>query len=170
MEQERQEPGARREGTVAAVVDRALDWAVVDRAVDRALAGAVAGAVAGVVSGGPSTALAVLSGRDPFEATRAAGSLVGSPTVAAGAGVHTALSMGWGVVLAALLPRRRPAVWGTAAGAVIAAVDLGVVGRRLPRIRALPVLPQVADHLAYGAVVGAVLGRPDPSLSGSRSC
>ena len=38
-------------------------------------------------------------------------------------------------------------------------IDLGVVGRRLPRIRALPLLPQVADHVAYGAAVGAVLSR-----------
>ena len=143
-----------------------MDRAVVDRALD----GAVAGAVAAVLSGAPSTATAVLSRRDPLEATRAAGSVVGSPTVAAGVGVHTALSMGWGVVLATLLPRRRPALWGAAAGAVIAAVDLGIVGRRLPRVRALPLLPQVADHLAYGAAVGAVVGRLDGSLSGSRSC
>lgn len=77
----------------------------------------------------------------------------------AGAGVHTAVSLGWGVVLAAILPRRRPVLSGVAAGAGIAALDLGVVGRRFPRVGALPVLAQVADHLAYGAVVGAVLAR-----------
>ena len=126
----------------------------------------VGGAVAGLLSGAPSTAAAVLARRDPFEAIRAAGSVVGSPTVAAGVGVHAGLSLGWALVLAAVLPRRRPALWGTVAGAAIAAFDLGVVGRRLPRVRALPVLPQVADHLAYGAVVGAVVGR----VSGSRSC
>ncbi len=127
--------------------------------------GVVAGAVAAVVSGAPSTAAAVMSGRDPLEATRAAGSVVGSPTVAAGVGLHAVLSLGWGLVLAALLPRRHAALWGAAAGAAIAGLDLGLVGRRLPRIRALPVLPQVGDHLAYGAVVGAVLAR----LNGPRS-
>jgi hypothetical protein len=40
---------------------------------------------------------------------------------------------------------------------VIAAIDLGVLARRWPRIRALPVLPQIADHVAYGATVGAIL-------------
>ena len=117
------------------------------------------------MSGAPSTAAALLAGRDPLEPVRAAGSMVRSPTLAAGAGVHVAVSLGWGVVLGAVLPSRHPALWGTGAGAVIAAVDLGLLARRWPRIRALPVLPQVADHLAYGTVVGAVLG----SLSGSRT-
>lgn len=134
----------------------------------RVVAGLMAGAVAAVVSGAPSTGFALLTGRDPWEATRAAGAIVGSPTVAAGAAVHAVVSLGWSVALAALLPRRlggplRGALWGTGAGAAIAAVDLGVVGRRLPAVRALPVLPQVADHLAYGATVGAVLGALSPS-------
>jgi hypothetical protein len=30
----------------------------------------------------------------------------------------------------------------------------------LAAVRDLPVLPQVADHLAYGAIVGALLARP----------
>ncbi len=45
------------------------------------------------------------------------------------------------------------------AGLAIAALDLGVVGRRYPRIRALATMPQVLDHVAYGATVGAVLSR-----------
>ena len=73
--------------------------------------------------------------------------------------VHLALSLGWALVLARALPRRRPTLEGAAAGLAIAALDLGLLGRRLPAIRALPVLPQVADHVAYGAVVGAILGR-----------
>ncbi|MDQ3679863.1 MAG: hypothetical protein M3378_04825 [Actinomycetota bacterium] len=122
-----------------------------------ALCGLAAGAVAGLVSGAPSTTAAVVTGRDPLEAVRAAGSLVGSPTLGAGAVVHVAVSLAWGVALAAVLPRRRSLLWGAAAGAAIAALDLGVVARRFPRIRELPSLPQVADHVAYGAVVGAVL-------------
>jgi hypothetical protein len=46
---------------------------------------------------------------------------------------------------------------GAAAGVGIAALDLGVGGRLFPRIGALPVLPQLADHAAYGATVGYVL-------------
>ena len=119
--------------------------------------GVAAGAVAAVLSGAPSTASALLSGRDPLDAVRAAGSMVGSPTVVAGAAVHTCISLAWGVVLAAALPRRGTMLWAVAAGGAIAALDLGVVGRRFPAIRALPAVPQVADHLAYGAVAGTVL-------------
>ncbi|MBW3608068.1 MAG: hypothetical protein KY463_06885 [Actinobacteria bacterium] len=71
--------------------------------------------------------------------------------------VHVALSLGWALLLAAVLPRRRTLPWGALAGIAIAALDLGIVGRRYPRIRALAPLPQVLDHVAYGATVGAVL-------------
>lgn len=114
-----------------------------------------AAAVAGLVSGLPST---VLVGQ-PVEATRAAGTLLGAPTLPRGALAHAALSLGWATVLARVLPRR-PARWhGALAGLAIAGLDLGVVGRRLPRIRALPVLPQVADHVAFGIAVAWVLRR-----------
>jgi hypothetical protein len=59
--------------------------------------------------------------------------------------------------LPSLLPRRRTIAYATLAGLAIAALDLGAVGRRVPRIRALPLLPQVLDHVAYGATVGAAL-------------
>jgi hypothetical protein len=114
-----------------------------------------AATVAGVVSGAPSTVLA----REPVEATRAAGTILGAPTLPRGVVAHAALSLGWAAVLARVLPRR-PALWqGAVAGLAIAALDLGVVGRRLPRIRALPALPQVADHVAYGITVAWVLRR-----------
>jgi hypothetical protein len=45
------------------------------------------------------------------------------------------------------------------AGALIAVLDIRVVGRRSKRIRALPLLPQLADHLAFGLVVGDVTAR-----------
>lgn len=123
------------------------------------IGGLVGGAMAAVLSGAPSTAVARATGRDTFEAIRAAGSLVGSPTAAAGLAVHTAVSLGWGIVLAAVLPRRRPTLWGVVGGGAISLLDLGLVGRRFAPIRALPMTPQVADHLAYGAVVGAVVGK-----------
>ena len=126
--------------------------------------GLIAGAVAAVLSGAPSTLHALATHKSPIEATLAAGTLLAPPRtksrtvlLLAAVPVHLALSIGWGLVLAAVLPRRRTVAWGTLAGLAIAALDLGVVGRRYPRIRALAPLPQILDHLAYGATVGAVL-------------
>jgi hypothetical protein len=135
--------------------------------------GLVAGAVAGVLSGVPSTVHAVAAGRDPLAAARAAGNLLlpasarPAALLAAGGLAHGVISLGWGTVLAVAVRRTSvasPVAAGALAGAVIAALDLGLLahgpaGRRWPLIRALPVGPQVADHLAFGAVAGAVLGR-----------
>jgi hypothetical protein len=46
---------------------------------------------------------------------------------------HAALSLGWALVLAACLPRRQTLAWAVPAGLAIAALDLGVVGRRFAR-------------------------------------
>jgi hypothetical protein len=143
----------------------------------------VAGVVGGMVAGLPSTAHALATRRSPIEATVAAGSLLlpdeRRPVVlmAAALPVHATLSLGWAGVLAVTLPgtpsggpdgtwpgrptgrRFATVAAGAVAGLAIAAVDLGVVGRRFPRIRALPLLPQVADHVAYGLAVGWVLAR-----------
>ena len=97
--------------------------------------GLVAGAIAGVLGGAPSTLHAALTGRDLLESTRAAGSIP-------------------------LRGEDRPGVLlvsGAMAGAGIAALDLGVIGRHIPRIRALPQLPQVADHICFGMVAAAIL-------------
>lgn len=125
----------------------------------------IAGTVAALVSGVPSTLHALRTGADPLEASRAAGTLLlGKETrsrrlLAAAALVHGSVSLGWALVLAATLPARRTAAGGGLAGAAIAALDLGLVGRRFPRVRRLPLLPQLADHVSYGLVVGAVLAR-----------
>src|SRR5207245_3761101 len=79
--------------------------------------------------------------------------------LALGVAAHAAVSLGWGMVLAALLPRRHPVAAGAAAGLAIAALDLGVIGRRLGPIRHLALGPEVLAHLAYGVVAGAVLTR-----------
>jgi hypothetical protein len=79
--------------------------------------------------------------------------------LAAGGVAHSVISLGWGLVLARLLPRRRTVWWGGIAGLAIAALDLGVIGRRVPAIAALDQGPQVADHLAFGVVAGAVVSR-----------
>jgi hypothetical protein len=123
----------------------------------------VAGAAAAVLSGAPSTLHALLTGVNPLEASLAAGTLLlrderrPARLLPAAIVAHGALSLGWALVLAAVLPRRRTVAWSVVAGLAIAALDLGVVGRRFPRIRALALLPQVLDHVAYGASVGCVL-------------
>ena len=122
-----------------------------------------AGAVAAVLSGAPSTLHAVATGRDPLEATLAAGSILlpgetrRAHLLAAAVPVHLALSLGWAVVLDRAGVRTARA--GAVAGLVIAALDLGVAARRFPRIQALPLLPQLADHAAFGAIAGRLLGR-----------
>jgi hypothetical protein len=124
-----------------------------------------AGVVAAAVSGTPSTVWALARGRDPLEATLAAGALIlpgetrRARLIAAAVPVHLSLSLAWAFVLARVLPRGREIGAGAAAGLGIAVLDLGVAGRRFQRIRALPVLPQIADHVVYGVTVGFVLAR-----------
>jgi hypothetical protein len=116
-----------------------------------------AAAVAGALSGVPSTVHAVLTGRSPLAAARAAGELLGRPGLARGTLAHAVLSIAWAFVLARRLPRRRAALWGGVAGAAIAALDLAIARRRFPTVAALPTAPQVGDHVAFGALVGLVL-------------
>lgn len=126
---------------------------------------AIAGAAAAVLSGAPSTTHALLTGAGPIEASLAAGTLLlprelrPSRLLPAAIAAHGALSFGWALVLTAALPRRRTVGWSVVAGLAIAALDLGIVGRRFPRIRALPLAPQVLDHVAFAATVGWVLSR-----------
>jgi hypothetical protein len=122
-----------------------------------------AAAWAAALSGIPSTAHALATGRDPLEAASAAGTIVlpretsRARLLAAGVATHVAISLGWTVVLdrTGIRGARR----GTLAGVAIAALDLGVAGGRFPHIRALPVLPQLADHAAFGAIAGRLLQR-----------
>ena len=122
-----------------------------------------AGLVAAVVSGAPSTAIALARGDDVLDGARAAGTLLlpretrTLPLLAAAIPVHLALSLGWAVVLERVVPRGREPLGCLLGGLAVAALDLGVVGRRLPRIRALPQGRQWADHAAYGLAVGLVL-------------
>jgi hypothetical protein len=128
-------------------------------------AGLAAGAVAAVLSGAPSTVHALTTGRDPLAATLAAGSILlprehrRGRLVVAAVPVHLAISLGWGLVLARLLPRRPRLLHGVAAGLAIYAFDMGLGARAFPRVRALPQLPQALDHALYGMTVAAVLRR-----------
>ena len=121
--------------------------------------------MAAVLSGLPSTVYALWRRQPLLDTVRAAGNVVlpasapGPLLVLAAGPVHGALSLGWGAVLGLVLPRRHEIVSGALAGLGIAALDLGLIGRRRPLIAALPQAPQVLDHVAFGAVAGAVIGR-----------
>src|SRR4051794_21761742 len=115
-----------------------------------------AGLIAAVASGVPSTARALATNRDPLEGARAAGKLLlprerrTRPLLAAAVPVHLTLSLGWAIVLRRPLPSHHEPLLGAAAGLAIAALDLGVIGRRIPAMRALEQLPQWLDHVAFG--------------------
>jgi hypothetical protein len=116
---------------------------------------------AAALSGAPSTLHALAAGRDPLEAVTAAGSIVlphetrRAALVAAAVPVHLALSLGWTIALdrAGVHTVRG----GALAGLAIAALDLGLLGGRYPRVRALPLVPQLADHAAFGAIAAKLL-------------
>jgi hypothetical protein len=122
-----------------------------------------AGLVGAAASGIPSTAWSLACGDDVLEGGRAAGAMIlpnerSTPKLLAAGGIaHVAISLAWAAVLTAVLPRGREPSAGVVAGLAIAALDLGVIGRRIPAIRALPQARQWADHAAYGLAVGLVL-------------
>jgi hypothetical protein len=117
-----------------------------------------AGAVGAAVSGVPSTVITAARGEDVLEGARAAGALLWPRAPLLGAApVHLALSLAWAAALSAILPERDEPLYGALGGLAIAALDLGVIGRRLQPIAALPQARQWADHVAFGAAVGAVL-------------
>jgi hypothetical protein len=120
-----------------------------------------AAAWAAALSGAPSTLHALATGRDPLAAALAAGSvLLPGETdrrllLAVACPVHLALSLGWTVALDRAGVRSARA--GLAAGLAIAALDLGVGARLFPRVRALPLAGQLADHALFGAIAARLL-------------
>ena len=120
-----------------------------------------AGFLAAVFGGVPSTVYALARGDDPFESTRAIGSMVTSSTddstlLLAAVPIHLGISLGWAAVIAGVLPARRRLLLGALIGVGIAMLDLGILGRSFPRIRALALGPQVADHVAFAMIVAAL--------------
>lgn len=125
-------------------------------------------AVAAVLSGAPSTLDAfrrqrtlratVVHARD---ATQAVATLVpvGRHPLARGAIVHLGISVICGEALAHALPERDSVGWGAVAGLAIGLFNLGVIGRRFPAIRALALIPQLADNIAFGAVFALIVDR-----------
>ena len=122
-----------------------------------------AGLAGAAVSGLPSTVITLARRESLLDGVRAAGAIVlpgetRTPVLlAAAVPVHLGLSLGWAAVIARL--PRQGAMFGVLAGLAIAAIDLGVIGRRIPAIRALPQKRQWADHVAYGLSVSFVLKR-----------
>ena len=116
--------------------------------------------LATLLSGLPSTLYALLAGRDPMEATRAAGAMISMPgSLAAAALVHGAVSLFWAAVLWLVLPRRHTGrhtvVWALAASVAIALLDLRLIAPAFfPEVAALDFWPQFADHLMWGACAG----------------
>jgi len=126
-----------------------------------------AGLAGAAVSGLPSTVITLARRESLLDGARAAGAIVlpretRTPALLlAAVPVHLGLSLGWAAVIARL--PRQGATFGVLAGLAIAAVDLGVIGRRIPAIRALPQKRQWADHVAYGLSVSLVLKRTQRS-------
>ena len=125
-------------------------------------------AAATLLSAVPSTLTTVIRQRElrsaveyVRDATRAAGTLVppGRPGFVRGTLVHAGISALSGELLARTLPKRHAAVWGAAAGLTLGVVNVGLIGRRFPAIAALPLLPQLADHVAFGAVFASIVDR-----------
>ncbi len=124
----------------------------------------VAGGLAGLVGAIPSTVYLLVTGGDVFASVNAIAAMVAANElpvlhrVAVAAAVHFALSFFWASVLVALVPRRAPVFGALVASAIIAFLDLKVIAPHyFAEAAALAFVPQLADHLAWGATVGAVL-------------
>ena len=117
--------------------------------------------MAAALSGIPSTLHALATGRDPLAAALAAGSILlpnetgRARLLAAAVPVHLAVSLGWTVALDRAGVRTARA--GALAGLAIGALDLGIAAKAFPRVRALPLGPQLADHAAFGAIAATLL-------------
>jgi hypothetical protein len=125
-------------------------------------------AVAATFSGLPSTLHALRTGgsfrsavRYVYDATRAVGTLIppGWPGFMRGAIVHLSISVALGKGFARTLPQRRSVAWGATAGLAIGVINVGVIGRRFPAISALPLIPQLADNVAFGVLFATVADR-----------
>jgi hypothetical protein len=125
-------------------------------------------AVAAALSGAPSTLEAFRRQRDlrsamtyVWGATRAVGTLVppGRPDFIRGALLHVGISVLCSEGLARTLPESNSVIWGAGAGLAIGMVNVALIGRRFPAIAALPLVPQLADNVAFGALFAFVVDR-----------
>jgi hypothetical protein len=134
--------------------------------------------VAAVFSGLPSTLNALRTGgsfrsavRYVYDATRAVGTLVppGRPGFGRGTIVHFGISLGAGEAFARTLPQRHSVLWGATAGLAMGVMNVGVIGRAFPAITALPIIPQLADNVAFGVVFAAVADRRHEYVARART-
>jgi hypothetical protein len=125
-------------------------------------------AVAAALSGAPSILEAFRRQRDlrsvltyVWDATCSVATLVspGRPDFMRGALLHVGISVLCGEGLARTLPETNSVIWGAGAGLVIGVINVGMIGRRFPAIAALPLVPQLADNVAFGAVFALVVDR-----------
>ena len=126
-------------------------------------------AVASMISAVPSSVHSLVANGDlrsvfddGMRATRAAGVLIppGGPSLRRGVIAHFVVSLLVGEFLARVLPNRHTVIWGAVTGLLIGIFNLGVVGRHFSAIRQLPLGPQLADNMAFGALFAAVVDRP----------
>ena len=126
--------------------------------------------VAGVLSGIPSTVITLAKGDDPLESTVAVGSALLpeeedlATLVGAGLLAHFAISLGWTIAFAIIMRKNPTWIRGGLLGGLVGTIDLELASLRFPQIAALPKVPQLLDHIAFGALVGGVLlPREDPA-------
>jgi hypothetical protein len=95
------------------------------------------------------------------DATSVVGTLVppGRPGFIRGAIIHVGISVLCGEALARTLPQTHSTSCGAVAGLAIGVINVGVIGRRFPAIRELPLVPQLADNVAFGVVFAAIVDR-----------
>jgi len=124
----------------------------------------VAGGLAGLVGVIPSTVHLLVTGGDLFAPVNALAAMVAAHElpvlhrVAVATAIHFALSFFWASVLVALVPRRAPVFGALVASAIITILDLKVIAPLFfTEASALAFIPQIADHLVWGATVGTVL-------------
>ena len=125
-------------------------------------------ALAAVGSGVPSTVVTIARGGEPLQSTRAAGTLLvgesapASTRLAAGGVSHVAISIFWGTLAWRSLPDRHTTAWGAVAGSGCRRARPRSRRPRFPAIRRLPRGPQVADHVAFGLIIGLCRARSCP--------
>ena len=123
----------------------------------------IAAVIAGLAGALPSTLYSIATGGDWLASINAVAAMVNAEQLAMGwrvsvaSAIHLAISLLWATLLVAILPQRRVVLWATAAGVIIAIIDLRALAPFLfPEVAALAFWPQLADHVVWGASVGAV--------------
>ena len=123
----------------------------------------IAAMVAGLAGALPSTLYSIATGGDWLASINAVAAMVNAEQLAmawrvsVATAIHLAISLLWATLLVAILPRRRTLLWASAAGILIAVLDLRILAPMFfPEVASLSFWPQLADHIVWGASMGAV--------------